>query len=83
MSFVLNKNINLKYILGRKCPTQTVILSMQSGDIYIFRLLQSGVGAPPLVMLSLSKHPAVRRIFATPDKVFMFFISTKVERVKP
>lgn len=37
MSFVLNKNINLKYIFGRKCPpTQTVILSMQSGDIYIF-----------------------------------------------
>ena len=36
MSFVLNKNINLKYIFGRKCPTQTVILSMQNRDINIF-----------------------------------------------
>ena len=36
MSFVFNKNINLKYIFGRKCPTQTVILSMQNRDINIF-----------------------------------------------
>lgn len=46
MSFVLNKNINLKYILGRKCPTQTVILSMQSRDIYIFSIIAIGCGCP-------------------------------------
>ena len=46
MSFVLNININLKYIFGRKCPTQTVILSMQSGDIYIFSIIAIGYGGP-------------------------------------
>ena len=46
MSFVLNKNINLKYIFGRKCPAQTVILSMQSRDINIFSIIAIGCGCP-------------------------------------
>ena len=36
---------------------------------------KSGAGVPPLVMLSLSKHLAVRRMFISPDK---FFISSQL-----
>ena len=45
------------------------------GKNKIIQNSKSSVGVPALVMLSLSKHLAVRRIFTSPDK---FFISSRL-----
>ena len=52
------------------------------GKNKIIQNSKSGVGVLPLVMLSLSKHLAVRRMFISPDKFFISSRLYKGERLK-